>query len=257
MTAGGDTGRLAPERAGGDRMDVMGLRKAMTAQGPGTGPGMGAAEDAEPLLPRTVVLVGLMGAGKSAIGRRLATRLHLPFRDADTEIEAAAGCTIAEIFARDGEPVFRSVERRIITRLVKDEPVHILATGGGAFMDPETRAAIRQHGVSVWLRAELDVLVARTARRTHRPILNQGDPRSILGRLMEQRYPIYAEADLTVVSDERPPDVTVELVIDALEAHFGVQLPHRQGQGHNQPHGQTHGQGHAQRGGRPGKTDAS
>ena len=217
----------------------MGLRKAMTAQGPGTGPGTGAVADAEPLLPRTVVLVGLMGAGKSAIGRRLATRLHLPFRDADTEIEAAAGCTIAEIFARDGEPVFRSVERRIISRLVKDEPVHILATGGGAFMDPETRAVIREHGVSVWLRAELDVLVARTARRTHRPILNQGDPRAILGRLIEQRYPIYAEADLTVVSDERPPDVTVELVIDALEAHFGVQLPHR-----------------APRGGRPGKSDA-
>ncbi|CAO3352490.1 shikimate kinase [Azospirillum melinis] len=245
---------LGPGVRVADRMDVMGLRKAMTAQGPGAspgaGPGTGAAEDAVPLLPRTVVLVGLMGAGKSAIGRRLATRLHLPFRDADTEIEAAAGCTIAEIFARDGEPVFRSVERRIITRLVKDEPVHILATGGGAFMDPETRAAIRQHGVSVWLRAELDVLVARTARRTHRPILNQGDPRTILGRLMEQRYPVYAEADLTVVSDERPPDVTVELVIDALEARFGVQLPHRQ------PQGQAQGQGNAQRGGRPGKPDA-
>ncbi|MBY6266263.1 shikimate kinase [Azospirillum sp. 412522] len=233
-------------------MDVMGLRKAMTAQAPGTGTGTaagagtGTAADPAPILPRTVVLVGLMGAGKSAIGRRLAARLHLPFRDADTEIEAAAGCTIAEIFARDGEPVFRSVERRIITRLVKDEPVHILATGGGAFMDPETRAAVRRHGVSVWLRAELDVLVARTAKRTHRPILNQGDPRAILGRLMEQRYPVYAEADLTVVSDERPPDVTVELVIDALEAHFGVPLPHRQG----------HGQG--QRGGRSGKTtDAS
>ena len=208
-----------------DQMDVTGLHKAMTALLPETG--AGAAQDKAPLLPRTVVLVGLMGAGKSAIGRRLASRLHLPFRDADTEIEAAAGCTIAEIFARDGEPVFRSVERRIITRLLKDEPVHILATGGGAFMDPDTRAAIRQYGLSVWLRAELDVLVARTARRTHRPILNQGDPRSILGRLMEQRYPVYAEADLTVVSDERPPDVTVELVIDALEAHFGVQLPHR------------------------------
>ncbi|KAA0580589.1 shikimate kinase [Azospirillum sp. B21] len=210
-------------------MDVTGLHKATAALLPETG--AGAAEDKTPLLPRTVVLVGLMGAGKSAIGRRLATRLHLPFRDADTEIEAAAGCTIAEIFARDGEPVFRSVERRIITRLLKDEPVHILATGGGAFMDPDTRAAIRQYGLSVWLRAELDVLVARTARRTHRPILNQGDPRAILGRLMEQRYPVYAEADLTVVSDERPPDVTVELVIDALEAHFGVQLPHRQPRG--------------------------
>ncbi|BAI70722.1 shikimate kinase [Azospirillum sp. B510] len=226
----------------------------MTAQGPG----MGAAEDAKPLLPRTVVLVGLMGAGKSAIGRRLATRLHMPFRDADAEIEAAAGCSIAEIFARDGEPVFRSVERRMITRLLKDEPVHILATGGGAFMDPETRAAIRQHGVSVWLHAELDVLVSRTARRTHRPILNQGDPRAILERLMEQRYPTYAEADLTVVSDERPPDVTVELVIDALEARFGVQLPRRHGPGPGAGAGQgQQGQDHGptQRIGRPGKAD--
>ncbi|MCG5243442.1 shikimate kinase [Azospirillum doebereinerae] len=185
------------------------------------------AEIASPMLPRTVVLVGLMGAGKSAIGRRLATRLNLPFRDADTEIEAAAGCTIAEIFARDGEPVFRAVERKIIARLLTEEPPHILATGGGAFMDAETRATIHDHGLSVWLRAELDVLIARTARRTHRPLLNQGDPRDVLGRLMALRYPIYAEADLTVVSDERPPDTTVELVIDALEAHFGLRLPHR------------------------------
>lgn len=192
-----------------------------TATPPETGP------SARPIIPRSVVLVGLMGAGKSAIGRRLAARLHLPFRDADTEIEAAAGCSISEIFARDGETVFRSVERRIIARLLRDEPVHVLATGGGAFMDAETRAAIRAHGVSIWLKADLDVLVARTARRTHRPILNQGDPREILGRLMDLRYPVYAEADLTVISDERPPDTTVELVIDALEKHFGVALPHR------------------------------
>ncbi|WP_448202753.1 shikimate kinase [Azospirillum sp. sgz302134] len=177
-------------------------------------------------LPKTVVLVGLMGAGKSAIGRRLASRLHLPFVDADTEIEAAAGCTIAEIFARDGEAVFRSVERRIIARLLTEQPVHILATGGGAFMDPETRAMIRAHGLSVWLRAELDVLLARTARRTHRPLLNSGDPKEILQRLMTARYPVYAEADLTVISDERPPETTVELVIEALEAHFGIALPH-------------------------------
>lgn len=199
----------------------MGLRKAMTAQLPNS------ADAASPLLPRTVVLVGLMGAGKSAIGRRLAARLNLPFRDADTEIEAAAGCSIAEIFARDGEAVFRAVERKIIARLLIEEPPHILATGGGAFMDPETRATTRAHGVSVWLRAELDVLIARTARRTHRPLLNQGDPRDVLGRLMALRYPVYAEADLTVISDERPPDATVEQVIDALEAHFGLRLPHR------------------------------
>ena len=181
---------------------------------------------ATPLLPKTVVLVGLMGAGKSAIGRRLAARLHLPFVDADTEIEAAAGCTIAEIFARDGEAVFRSVERKIIARLLTEQPVHILATGGGAFMDPDTRAMIRQHGLSIWLRAELDVLLARTARRTHRPLLNAGDPKDILERLMTARYPTYAEADLTVISDERPPEATVELVLEALEAHFGITLPH-------------------------------
>lgn len=177
-------------------------------------------------LPKTVVLVGLMGAGKSAIGRRLAARLHLPFVDADTEIEAAAGCTIAEIFARDGEAVFRSVERRIIARLLTEQPVHILATGGGAFMDPETRATIREHGLSVWLRADLDILLARTARRTHRPLLNSGDPKEILQRLMTARYPVYAEAELTVVSDERPPDATVEQVIEALECHLGIALPH-------------------------------
>lgn len=185
------------------------------------------APDSAPFLPRTVVLVGLMGAGKSAIGRRLAARLGLPFRDADAEIEAAAGCTISEIFARDGEPVFRAAERRTIVRLLTEEPVHILATGGGAFMDAETRAAIRAHGLSVWLKADLEVLVARTARRSNRPILNQGDPRQILGRLIELRYPVYAEAELTVISDERPPDSTVDLVIGALEAHFGRRLPHR------------------------------
>ena len=189
-------------------------------------------------LPKTVVLVGLMGAGKSAIGRRLAARLHLPFVDADTEIETAAGCTIAEIFARDGEAVFRSVERKIIARLLTEQPVHILATGGGAFMDPETRAMIRQHGLSVWLRAELDVLLARTARRTHRPLLNAGDPKEILERLMTARYPTYAEADLTVISDERPPEATVELVVEALEAHFGIALPHAGH--HHHRHGAHH-----------------
>lgn len=175
-------------------------------------------------LPRTVVLVGLMGAGKSAIGRRLAARLGLAFVDADTEIEAAAGCSIAEIFARDGEAVFRQVERKIITRLLTEHPPHVLATGGGAFMDPETRATIRDHGVSIWLKAELDVLVSRTARRTHRPLLNQGNPREVLAGLMAKRYPVYAEAELTVLSDERPPEGTVELVIETMEQHFGQPL---------------------------------
>lgn len=173
------------------------------------------------MLPKTVVLVGLMGAGKSAIGRRLANKLGLPFVDADTEIEAAAGCTIEEIFARDGEAAFRAGERKIIARLLTERPVHILATGGGAFMDPDTRTLVRERATSVWLRAELDILLARTARRTHRPLLKTGDPREILSRLIEQRYPVYAEADLTVESDENPPEHTVERVIEALEDHFG------------------------------------
>jgi shikimate kinase len=176
------------------------------------------------LLPKTVVLVGLMGAGKSAIGRRLAARLNLSFLDSDTEIEAAAGCTIAEIFARDGEAAFRAGERKIIARLLTERPPHILATGGGAFMDPETRATIRRHGLSMWLRAELDVLVTRTARRNNRPLLKQGNPREILRDLMDRRYPVYAEADLTVLSDERPPEGTVDQVIEALEQHFGHPL---------------------------------
>ena len=188
-------------------------------------------------LPRTVVLVGLMGAGKSAIGRRLANKLGLPFIDADTEIEAAAGCTIEEIFARDGEAAFRAGERKIIARLLTERPAHILATGGGAFMDPQTRAVIRERGTSVWLRAELDVLLDRTARRTHRPLLKNGDPREILGRLMEQRYPIYAEAEVTVESDEHPPEYTVARVIEALEDHFGHPIrPPRSGAGAEEKH---------------------
>lgn len=169
--------------------------------------------------PRTVVLIGLMGAGKTSIGKRLATRLHLPFVDADHEIERAAGCTIQEIFDRYGEAGFRDGERRVIARLL-DQPVQVLSTGGGAFMDPTTRALIREKGLSVWLRAELDLLVQRTARRDHRPLLRQGDPREVLRGLMERRYPVYAEADLTVDSDDSPPDVTTDRVVSALRDHL-------------------------------------
>ncbi len=177
--------------------------------------------------PKTVVLVGLMGAGKSAIGRRLAARLGLPFIDADAEIEAAAGCTIEEIFARDGEPAFRPGERRIIARLLRDEPVHVLATGGGAFMDPETRALVKERAVSVWLRADLDLLLARTSRRNNRPLLKQGDPRAVLERLMAERHPVYAEADLTVDSDDSPIERSVDRVVEALEGVFGGPLANR------------------------------
>jgi len=175
-------------------------------------------------LPKTVVLIGLMGAGKSAVGKRLAARLGLPFVDADTEIEAAAGRTIDEIFQEEGETAFRRGESKVMARLLRETPVHVLATGGGAFMDPDTRALIKVRGVSVWLRADLDILVARTSRRNHRPLLRAGDPREILRDLIETRYPIYAEADLTVVSDERPPDATVEEVLRALDTHFGAPI---------------------------------
>ncbi len=170
-------------------------------------------------LPRTVALVGLMGAGKSAIGKRLAVRLGLPFVDADDEIEHAAGCTIAEFFERYGEQEFRAGERRVIGRLL-ERPPHVLSTGGGAYMDPATRSLMKQHAITVWLRADLDVLFDRVKKRTHRPLLRQGDPREILARLMQQRYPVYAEADIVVDSTAQPAERTTEQVIDALRVYL-------------------------------------
>ena len=173
---------------------------------------------------RSVVLVGLMGAGKTKIGRRLAARLELPFFDSDEEIEAAAGETIEEIFRNRGEATFRDGERRVIARLLQG-PVHVLATGGGAFMDPQTRRIIAQRGVSVWLRAELDVLFARVSRRTNRPLLKTPDPRAVLAELIERRYPIYAEADLTIDSGDGPPDATAGKTIAALTGCQRAALP--------------------------------
>jgi len=173
-------------------------------------------------VPRTVALVGLMGAGKSAIGKRLAVRLGLPFVDADDEIERAAGCTIAEFFERRGEAEFRAGERRVISRLLAGPP-HVLSTGGGAYMDPDTRALMRERALTVWLRAELDVLYDRVKRRGHRPLLSKGDPKEILSRLMNQRYPVYAEADVTVESTAQPADVMTEQVIEALRRHLAPQ----------------------------------
>ena len=166
---------------------------------------------------RAIVLVGLMGAGKSKIGRRLAVRLGLPFFDSDPEIEAAAGETIEEIFANRGERVFRVGERRVIARLLA-QPVHVLATGGGAFMDPATRAVIARRGVSLWLRADLNVLLSRVSRRSDRPLLKQGDPRAILAELIERRHPVYAEADVVVDSGEASPEATVTRAVAALAA---------------------------------------
>jgi shikimate kinase len=172
-------------------------------------------------VPKTIVLVGLMGAGKSSIGRRLAIVLGLPFLDADTEIEAAAGLTIEEIFARDGEAGFRHGERRVIARLL-DNPTQVLATGGGAFMDPATRALMRERTISIWLKADIELLLARVVRRNNRPLLKQGDPRIVLARLIDERYPIYAEADLTIESVDGPPEATLERVLEALAKFLNV-----------------------------------
>jgi shikimate kinase len=170
-------------------------------------------------IPRTIVFVGLMGVGKTCIGRRLAQRLELPFVDADREIEEAAGCGIPEFFARHGEQAFREGERRVILRLL-DNPVHVLSTGGGAFMDAQTRARIRECAISVWLRADLDLMLRRVSRRSDRPLLQVADPRAKLEELMALRYPVYEEADITVDSIDGPPDVTLERVVEALEAHL-------------------------------------
>jgi shikimate kinase/3-dehydroquinate synthase len=166
----------------------------------------------------TIVLVGLMGAGKTAIGRRLALRLGLPFRDADHEVEVAAGCTVAEFFERFGEAAFRAGERRVIRRLLAGPPC-VLATGGGAFMDAETRAAIREGARSVWLRCQLATLVRRTSGRHHRPLLRGGDPARVLAQLMAVRHPVYAEADLVVDCGDDSPDVTTARVAEQLLAH--------------------------------------
>ena len=175
-----------------------------------------------PRVDRSLVFVGLMGAGKSAIGRRLASRLGLAFVDADNEIERAAGCSITDIFELHGEAAFRDGERRVIVRLL-ERPPHVLATGGGAFMDADTRATIRQRGISIWLRADLDLLVSRVARRNDRPLLAGGDARAILQRLMEERHPIYAEADIVVESMDGPHEQTVQSVLSALGAHLESQ----------------------------------
>ncbi len=159
-----------------------------------------------------------MGVGKSCIGRRLAAELGLDFVDADAEIEAAAGCSIEDIFTQHGEAAFRDGERRVIARLL-GRPAQVLATGGGSFMDPQTRALIKEGAISLWLRGDLDLLLKRTARRNNRPLLKRGDPREILRRLIEERHPIYAEADIVVDSHDGPPEITVKRVLAAINSY--------------------------------------
>jgi len=170
---------------------------------------------------RSIVLVGLMGAGKTSVGKRLAARLHLPFVDADAEIEKAADATIPEIFARHGEAYFRDGERRVIRRLLDGRP-KVLATGGGAFMNAETRASIAAGGVSVWLRAELDILMARVRKRSNRPLLQTADPEATMRRLMDERYPVYAGADVHILSRDVPHDVVADEVVTALASFLAV-----------------------------------
>ena len=170
-------------------------------------------------LPKTLVMVGMMGAGKTAIGRRVAARLGLRFIDADDEIEKAAGCSIEDIFERHGEAGFRDGERRVIERLLSG-PVHILATGGGAFIDGTTRARVLENCLSVWLRVETDVLWQRVRRRSDRPLLQTAAPQETLARLVEKRYPIYAEADITVDSVDGPAENTVDDVLSAVAEYL-------------------------------------
>ena len=175
-----------------------------------------------PLRRRTIALVGLMGVGKSSVGRRLASALDLPFRDADAEVEAAAGRSIPDIFAALGEAVFREGERRVIARLL-DQPPHVLATGGGAFVNPETRRLIKAKAVSVWLKADLDVLARRVGRKDNRPLLAGKEPLEVLREQAQARNPIYAEADITVETGDAPHHVTVDQVIRALSAYLEEQ----------------------------------
>lgn len=170
---------------------------------------------------RSIVLVGMMGAGKSSVGRRLAQALDLPFVDADTEIEAAAGMTIPEIFAAHGEAYFRAGEARVVARLLEEGP-KVIATGGGAWLNPETRARIGEAGVSIWLKAEVDVLLKRVRKRSNRPLLASPDPEGTLRALVEARYPVYASADLTVISRDAPHEHVIADVVQALAGRLGL-----------------------------------
>ena len=167
------------------------------------------------LSSKTIALVGLSGVGKSSIGRRLAAALGMPFRDADAEVEAAAGRPIAEIFAQYGEQAFRDGERRVIARLL-NEPPHVLATGGGAFMNPDTRRLIKERAVSVWLKADIEVLARRVARKENRPLLAGKNPAEVLAAQARERYPAYSEADIAIETGDTPHQTAVEAILKAL-----------------------------------------
>ena len=182
------------------------------------------AEIASALGKRCVVLIGMMGAGKSTIGRRMAARLRLPFLDADTEIETAAGMSIPDIFETHGEPHFRDGEARVIARLLDGGPA-VIATGGGAFMREETRGRVRDKAVSIWLKADAEVIMKRVRRRTDRPLLQNADPEATVNRLLGEREPVYGTADLTILSRDVPHDKIVDECMDALHTKLCVAAP--------------------------------
>jgi shikimate kinase len=186
------------------------------------GPATPEAAIVAALKGRAIVLVGMMGAGKSSIGRRLAQRLNIPFVDADGEIEIAAGMSIEDIFATRGEPEFRAGEARVIARLLEGG-TQVIATGGGAFMNADTRAAINAKGISVWLKADLDVLMRRIKRRNDRPLLKIDDPEAKLRELIDLRYPTYALADLTVQSRDVVHEKIVDEMVGVLARHLGFE----------------------------------
>lgn len=169
---------------------------------------------------RALVLVGMMGSGKSSVGRRLANRLGLSFVDADTEIETAAGMSIPEIFAQRGEAEFRDGERRVISRILATQPALVLATGGGAFMNAETRQRVKDLAISIWLKAEPDVLMRRVRKRSNRPLLQTADPEATLRSMLAQREPVYALADITIQSRDVPHEAVVDDIVEALERHL-------------------------------------
>ncbi len=166
---------------------------------------------------RSIVIIGLMGAGKSTIGKRVAQMLGLPFIDADAEIESVSRMTIPELFETYGEPEFRDLEHRVIKRILRTGP-RVLATGGGAFMNEATRKVIAKAGIAVWLKADIDVLMERVSRKSNRPLLKTKDPRATMQQLVEQRYPVYGSADITVMSRDEKKDVMAAEVVEALSA---------------------------------------
>jgi shikimate kinase len=172
-----------------------------------------------PLAGRSIVFVGLMGAGKTAIGRKVAALLGLPFVDSDQEIESVSRMTIPELFERYGEPEFRALEQRVIHRILESGS-QVLSTGGGAFMNAQTRDWIAEHGISIWLKADIDVLFARVSKKQNRPLLKTQDPRGTLERLITERYPVYALADVTVATRDERKEVIVAEVVDALSAYL-------------------------------------